>query len=414
MNKTEVIFPLKVYETFAGIGSQHKALTSIDKSKKYFKVIKTSEWDAMAIIAYAQIHNKIKFEKKLHKINKMNEKDVLEYFNDKTFSLNSKTPANITSKNIDFLRNLMAANIANSNYPDIANTSGKLLTDVDLLTYSFPCQGLSIANMGRDKGMNEKSQSTSSLIWQIRRMLLEAIDNNIELPKYLLMENVKHILSKKHKDDYLRWVKFLKELGYITKTIVLNGLNHGALQRRERVFAISVLNWTNDMSDKEFKDNFDDKYNNTLSIKQRKKMYYEILSSSDEFKDEINSATPNPTSSRLKMVDENCDLMDREWRKGLEYTFNTLTTKQDRHPNIGMIKLNNPINAMKKRFITPREGYQIMGYDNEDFSAVKIKYDEGHITKEALYRQAGNSIVVSVLEDIFKYIKDIEWGRHEI
>ena len=117
------------------------------------------------------------------------------------------------------------------------------------------------------------------------------------------------------------------------------------------------------------------------------------------------------------MANENKDLLvDCKWAKGKEFTFNTLTCKQDRHPNIGMIQLPKELledGKLWKRFITPREAYQIMGFTTSDFDKVKNKYNEGFIQKEALYRQAGNSIVVSVLEDIFKFIEDYERGVYE-
>lgn len=408
MEKTKVI---RVYETFAGIGAQHKALTNIDKDKKYFKVVQTSEWDARAIIAYAQIHHQAKFNKKLKEVAKWDEQKVNKYFLDKTFSLNSKVPGHLIRKPFDFKINLIAANEVNNNIPDITKVNGKHLKNIDLVTYSFPCQGLSIANMGRDKGIKQDAKSTSNLIWQIRRMLLEAVEQKIKLPKYLLMENVKNLIGKKHKSDYDQWINFLNELGYSTNTLVINGLNHGSLQKRERVFAISVLREKNKMNDKEFKKMFEEKFSRKLSVTNRKRKYLNILISSSE--EERLMARPNKTPSRIKMAKENHDLLKRPWLKGMEYTFNTLTTKQDRHPNIGMIDMseysNKKENILDKRFITPREAYQIMGFTSKDYEKVNKKFQENIVSKESLYRQAGNSIVVEVLEDLFRYIKEREY-----
>lgn len=412
MKETKVI---RVYETFAGIGAQHKAITNINKRQKSFEVVQTSEWDARAVIAYAQIHNKVAFEKKLKEVQKWDEEKINKYIFDRTFSLNSKVPGNILRKDLNFRQNLVAASFVNKNHPDITKVPGDQLKDIDLLTYSFPCQGLSIANMGRDQGIKEDAKSTSNLIWQIRRILLEANSKKIKLPKYLLMENVKNLLSKKHKADYDKWLDFLESLGYKTNTVVLNGFNHGSLQKRERVFALSILGSKTKWTDKEFAELISKKYSKKLSIDERHRKYIEILNSSDGEKDEIIDAIPRRTKSRIKMADENKDLFTRDWQKGMEWTFNTLTTKQDRHPNVGMIALPKTMqknNQLPKRFITYREAYQIMGFESEDFSRVKNKYKEGLITKEALYRQAGNSIVVDVLEDIFKLIADIERGKH--
>lgn len=404
-DKTKVI---RVFETFAGIGAQHKAIKNINMN---FKVVGTSEWDARAVIAYAQIHHKKAFEGKIVEIGNWSEKQMDEYLKNKTFSLNSKNPGQVTRKSIDFKKNLIAANIVNNNFPNIKEVSGGDIKGVDLLTYSFPCQGLSIANMGRDQGIKESANSTSNLIWEIRRILLDAKGKDIRLPKYLLMENVKNLLSKKHIEDYERWKSFLKSLGYETNTVILNGLNHRSLQKRERVFGISTLNPKAMKTDNDVKKAIEAfGIEPKKFILQREKKYKGILNSSPA--DEVIESIPKYTTSRIKMQQENIDLENRSWRSDeYKWIFNTLTTKQDRHPNIGMVPINKELltnGGMSKRFITPREAYQIMGFESEDFTSVKEKYLEGFITKEALYRQAGNSVVVTVLEDVFKYIMEME------
>lgn len=373
-----------------------------------FEVVGTSEWDARAVIAYSQIHHKKEFNAKLEEIKKWPESKINKYLKDKTFSLNSKAPGKVISKPLIFKQNLIAANIVNKNFPDINEVVGESIKSVDLLTYSFPCQGLSIANMGRDQGIKENSHSTSNLIWQIRRILLDAESKSINLPKFLLMENVKNLTSKKHKEDYKRWTDFLRTLGYETCTTVLNGLEHGSLQKRERVFAISVLKPLNKIDDEEFAKLMKQKFNNVLDSSSRKQKYKKILNSSTD--EEIVMAIPNGTDSRKRMAEQNVDL-NKRWIGKDGWIFNTLTTKQDRHPNIGMIEIPENFRSsekLSKRFITTREAYQIMGFNSEDYSNVHVKYVEGIITKESLYRQAGNSIVVSVLEDVFKLIRELE------
>ncbi len=415
MNTTKV---LNVYETFAGIGAQHKAISNIDKNKEFFNVIQTSEWDARAIMAYAQIHNKNKFERELQKVSKWSEEEINGYLNERTFSLNSKVPGKLTRKDRGFKNTLIASSIANNNYPDITRVQGEQVSGIDLLTYSFPCQGLSIANMGRDKGMNEAADSTSNLIWQIYRILEDAKSKEIELPKYLLMENVKNILSEKHKPDFDRWIDVLGGFSYTTYVFKLNAFDHGALQRRERVFAISVKDHDRKWQKGELKKLLDEEYGVALSIDERKAMYNKILSTSNDQEDELLMARPKDTPSRVKMMNENHNLhfSKRKWQKGREFTFNTLTTKQDRHPNIGMIDLPETLweeGFLKSRFITNSEAYQIMGFTANDFRSVKPMLINGHLNKESLYRQAGNSIVVQVLESIFKFIRDLEAGDHE-
>lgn len=414
-DKTKVI---RVFESFAGIGAQHKAITNIDNSEKYFKVVGTSEWDARAIIAYAQIHHLQEFKAELAKIKKWDITEIDNYCRKYVFSLNSKKEAHVVRKSLIFKQNLIAANIVNNNFSDIRSLSGKEVNElnINLLVYSFPCQGLSIANMGRDQGLGRNSNSTSNLIWQIHRILTEMANNNLPLPKYLLMENVNNLLGPKHLKDYQEWLSFLNSLGYTTKTLKLNGINFGSLQKRTRVFGISILNWDNKQSDASFKTWFLEKYSISLNNSQRKKAYVEILRSSANYDDEIDDATPSDTKSRRRMAKTNYDLWKRQYSKNEEWTFNTLTTKQDRHPNVGMITLDKKHLKPKKlykRFVTNREAYLMMGFDNNDFNKVKQKYKDNILTKESLYRQAGNSIIVQVLEKVFQFFKDHHGGKND-
>lgn len=88
---------------------------------------------------------------------------------------------------------------------------------------------------------------------------------------------------------------------------------------------------------------------------------------------------------------------------------NTLTTKQDRIPNGGYIEFaNSKQNYLNYRFITPREAYKIMGFTDKDFDKLKIPIEEGILNNNVLWRQAGNSIDVNVLESVFQTIYEID------
>ena len=403
-----------MFEAFAGIGAQHKAISNIKNKLFQYKIIKTSEWDARTIISYALIHNSKKFNTKLKEIASWKEEQINKYILSKSFSLNSKNLSrNIKGKSLEFKQILIAANESNNNIEDIKKVRGSDINNIDLLTYSFPCQGLSIANMGRDKGISISNDSTSNLIWDIWRILKESKDLNNNLPKYLLMENVRNLLGKKHIGDYEEWTKGLESLGYKTYTIKLNGLDFGSVQRRVRIFGISILNDKNNWNKEDIL-KIVRTLGKRLNKKQREIKYLNILNSSNKNVDEILSAIPNNTPSRIRMARDNADLLKEAERK--EYIFNTLTTKQDRHPNLGMIDVD--INIQKygklpKRFITPREAYQIMGFESSDYDKVIKYYRNVLITKESLYRQAGNSIVVGKLEAILKFISNYERGIYQ-
>ena len=119
------------------------------------------------------------------------------------------------------------------NYGDISKI--KSLGDADLWTYSFPCQDLSVA--GKQAGISEGTRS--GLLYEVER-LLEIAAKNKNKPKYLLLENVKALVSKKFKPDFDRWLAKLDSLGYNNYWQVLNAKDYGIPQNRERVFVVSI------------------------------------------------------------------------------------------------------------------------------------------------------------------------------
>lgn len=168
--------PLRLIELFAGIGSQTQALTNIGIAHK---VVAISEIDKYAIQSYEAMHG-----------------------------------------------------IAN-NLGDIRKIEE--LPDADLWTYSFPCQDISVAG----KGAGIKEGTRSGLLFEVERLLRVASEKGT-LPKYLLLENVKNLVSKKFKADFDKWLDFLAELGYTNYWKVLNAKDYGIPQNRERVFCVSI------------------------------------------------------------------------------------------------------------------------------------------------------------------------------
>lgn len=95
------------------------------------------------------------------------------------------------------------------------------------------CQDIS--NAGKQKGLTENSDTRSSIIWDVKRAI-ETLK-----PKYLLLENVKALVSKKFMPDFTAWCKTLEDLGYTNFWQVLNAKDYGVAQNRERVFMVSIL-----------------------------------------------------------------------------------------------------------------------------------------------------------------------------
>lgn len=119
------------------------------------------------------------------------------------------------------------------NYGDIYTIDETKLPYFDMITYSTPCQDFSVA--GKGKGGDKGSGTRSSLLWECER-IIRAVK-----PKYLLMENVKNLLSEKHRHNFNEWFKVLEGMGYTNYYKVLNAKDYGIPQNRERIFCVSIL-----------------------------------------------------------------------------------------------------------------------------------------------------------------------------
>ena len=128
-------------------------------------------------------------------------------------------------------------------------------------------------------------------------------------------------------------------------------------------------------------------------------------------KEEADASKPNDTVSRRKIYEDNDMLYDG--KKVNNIIVNTVTTKQDRNPNSGLITYKNYARGKTKwRYLTPRECFKLMGFDESDFDRVisynpQIAKNRKLYSTEKLIKLAGNSIVVDVLEAIFRQIMDI-------
>ena len=104
--------------------------------------------------------------------------------------------------------------------------------DIDFIMHGSPCQDFSVA--GKGKGGDEGSGTRSSLMYETIRIV-----NKLK-PKYVLWENVKNLLSKKHIHNFRNYISTMNELGYNSYYQVLNSKDYGIPQNRERVFTLSI------------------------------------------------------------------------------------------------------------------------------------------------------------------------------
>lgn len=105
---------------------------------------------------------------------------------------------------------------------------------VDLIMHGSPCQDFSVA--GLNKGGDKGSGTRSSLMYETLR-IVEKLK-----PKYVIWENVKNLLSKKHCHNFDAYIEAMEKLGYHSNYQVLNAKDFGVPQNRERVFTVSIRN----------------------------------------------------------------------------------------------------------------------------------------------------------------------------
>lgn len=121
----------------------------------------------------------------------------------------------------------------NRNLGDMSRIDWGKVPDFDLLTYSTPCQDVSLAGLRR--GIKEGSGTRSSLLWYTRNAIIA------KKPRFLMMENVKGLISEKTRPAFFAWLRELESYGYSNFYKVLNAKDYGVPQNRERIFVISIL-----------------------------------------------------------------------------------------------------------------------------------------------------------------------------
>jgi DNA (cytosine-5)-methyltransferase 1 len=362
---------IRVFETFAGIGAQNKAFKN---SKLDYEIVATSDWFIDAILAYDAIHCK----KKRVKVPSYEEQ--IKYLEQFTFSNDSVKPCtNLIKKKPEEIEKLYIANKRVKNLGSITEIHADIIPDHDLLTYSFPCQDLSTG--GKTKGMKKGSGTRSGLLWEIERILKELSEQN-RLPKYLLMENVKAILAPSNEKDFKMWQNFLRKLGYENEVMVLSGKYFGVPQDRARCFMVSKFRE---------KPHIKEKLKLNLYPEKNIKKFLRMDYTNEVYKKEADEAQLPRTESRERMWKTN----KRDINK-LTY-FNTITCNMDRQNNAGMILYDGP-KGDSYRLLTAREAFLLMGFSEKDYENVK----ELGLSYRKTIKLAGNSIVVPVLEAIFK------------
>ena len=237
--------PIKLIELFSGYGSQALALKYLGANFTHHKIV---EWAIPSIIAYADLHrNELQYYGQDMCKDLTKEQICNELFN-YGVSKDYNKPATLKElKNLkeDRLRLCYNAIQWSNNLVDINRVRGEELqiNSKDftyLLTYSFPCQDLSVA--GARKGMSEGTRS--GLLWQVERILTECKELEKSgkgyMPNVLLMENVIQAHSEKDMIHFRKWIARLEQLGYQNYWQDLIATDYGIPQTRNRCFMVSI------------------------------------------------------------------------------------------------------------------------------------------------------------------------------
>ena len=324
--------------------------------------------------------------------------------------------------------------------------------EVDLIMHGSPCQSISLAGLqhGADKG----SGTRSSLMWETVR-IVEKLK-----PKYVIWENVKNLLSKKHRHNFDAYLETMEQLGYVNYYQVLNAKDYGIPQNRERVFTVSIRkdcvlrgSYWHGIDDNDYEPYFIFPLKQELKLKLKdmledevdekyylsdKMIKYISATGTANFKNpdcKINldiarplTTDPNKragtTNYLCNELPYNYDLSLKSKQKGLIKLINKTNFVEGEVLNMDLYnqKTNKNISqcltephhnsqrlfdGLRIRKLTPKEYWRLMGFDDEDVDkASQVN------SNTQLYKQAGNSIVVNVLVAILtNLLQDyIKWS----
>lgn len=270
----------------------------------------------------------------------------------------------------------------------------------DILVHGSPCQDNSRANRER-KG--NSSDSRSHLMLETIRIIREMGEWK---PKVIVWENVKGVLDKNIKPIFDFYLKELSDLGYTNSYEILDARNFGIPHARQRVFCVSLygskqFNFSN-LNHKDMRS-----IEEFLEYRRDDKIPEEYIIKVPSMISKIKEFNPIPKNKYKRQLDV------------IENYCYTITERQDRCPNAGIIRLNRPV----YRYLTERECWRLLGFDDDDFDSVLKEFPKKYGKRSAtLYALAGNSIVVDVLEAIFYEIlygdygfgfENINGGRYE-
>ena len=370
----------RILSLFSGIGSTEIAFKELNE--KHI-VVGTSEVDKNAIKVYSALHHK---NTKVSCDFDLSKDNLLNYVKSKNIFYNFSNGKSEIPRGINELTSAVISSLKMNNLGDISLLKTSDIPDCDFISYGFPCKNISVA--GEQKGLKKNSGTQSSLLWECERIIKS------KKPKYLLMENVKNLISKTHKPVFDEWISTLDTMGYNNYWEVLNAKDYGAPQNRERVMMVSIR-----------KDI--DKGNFKMPLTNGKnKSVIDIIE---------DSSVVDPS---LYYDQANCPNILYEDREKTNKLMQVGNTGHRIHSNTRIYHYNglsptlNSMNGGKRqpkflvdnipRRATVLECWRIMGIPDRYFNLAKTS----GVANSKLYERSGRSIsipmLVSIIEELFK------------
>lgn len=270
----------------------------------------------------------------------------------------------------------------------VQDVDGERLGEVDILTHGSPCQDFSSA--GERKGGNKGSGTRSSLMWETVRIVEES------RPKIVIWENVKGVLFKNNIENFNKYLNKMEEIGYTNHYQILTSEDFGIPQKRERVFVVS------ERTNKDFTFPKPSKNRATLRDILETKAGDKYTVPKTMIKNWYNKKPPfGDRFTLLKYNDVGYTLVAKGGRAVI--TNNYILKHESDYEMVSEYKGKEAIKQilesdLEVRALTPKEYWRMMGWDDSDIG----KVTELGISDARMYKMAGNSIVVDVLEGIFK------------
>lgn len=295
---------------------------------------------------------------------------------------------------------------------------------IDVITGGFPCQSFSIA--GKRGGFDD---TRGTLFFEIMRIA------NIIRPQYLFLENVKGLLNHDGGATFETILNTLDEFGYDAEWQVLNSKNFGVPQNRERVFIIGHLRGSGGRTvfpvggddEKTTKLQRQSLSTNTLTARYEGVGNGSYVIESEQYAQKglkIKEATKKGYAVAEPGDSVNISFPDSETRRGRvgKQTANTLLTGEEQAVVLGGVYTNDSIkfhrgplkglsmtlksdnhdagvtDGFRIRKLTPLECWRLQGFTDEQFYKAK---NDG-VSNSQLYKQAGNSVTVNVIDTIAK------------